>query len=324
MTNIWCIGRKYENLLTNVAVATSVDGQIWNIIGNPFLPRESGHSICYHNSALVALGDNGQISYTNDFSTWSKGDIGVDGMCIMGSISTDKIVACGRRHYVREQDGYDAAEETAQIFKSTTGEPGTWAMIFSSGSTPSGFNNIKYFPIADIGNSILQPICVVVGDKQDNPYALYSTDLGETWKEIPIDKDLYDPFFDVEYNKTTKKWYFATGGTIAIATNLISPSWTSTELFDINNSAVNKIKFNPQGEMVAINQDTIWFSSNGESWTTFTAQGYWWRSVTWFDDKWIVGAESLLTQHTFWTSTDGINWKPDNNNVQMLAFTTNS
>ena len=324
MANIWCIGTRYEYLKTNVAVASSVDGQIWHHISSPLSPPQSSHTICYHSSALVALSDNGQVAYSSNFSTWSTGDLGVDGMCVTGSISTDKIVACGRRHYIRDQDGYDATSETAQIFDSITGEPNTWSMIFSAGITPSGFYNIRYFPNADIGDSNLQPICVVVGDKLNSPYALYSTDLGETWITITIDSDLRDPFFDVEYDISTKRWYFATGGTIAIANNLLSPTWTTTQIFDDNNSAVTKIKFNPQGEIVALNKDTIWFSSNTENWVPYSTGGYWFHSVEWFNNKWIVGSESLLTQHTFRTSTDGLTWIADNNHIQMLDLTIES
>lgn len=324
MTNIWCIGSRYEYLKTNTAVASSVDGQIWQNIHNPFPPPDSSVSICYHNSALIAIGTNGQIAYSNDLNTWQNGTIGVDGMCVTGSISTNKIVACGRRHYLADQDGYQDTTEVGQIFDSITGEPDTWAMIFSAANTPSGFRNIKYWASADIGDNIDAPICVVVGDKIGLPWALYSQDLGQTWTEISIDPDLSEPFFDVEYDISSKRWYFATGGTIAIADNLIDPTWTSTEIFSLRNLPVTKIKINPEGEMIALNGSTIWYSGNLDNWIPFTLDGYQWRSVEWFDSKWVVGTESLLTQYTFWTSTNGLDWTPGNNNIQMLSLVIES
>jgi len=49
-------------------------------------------------------------------------------------------------------------------------------------------------------------------------------------------------------------------------------------------------------------------------------QGYFWRSVIWFNDHWIAGAYSTLTQYTYMTSTDGSTWLPWNNGVQMYGM----
>lgn len=320
MANIWCIGKRYEYLKTNTAVASSIDGQSWETFSNPFDPPINGSSICYHNGAIVALSTSGDVSYSNNGITWIKGSVGVDGFCTTGSISTSRITACGRRHYIKDQDGYESTTETAQIFDSSTGMPETWAITFSSGDTPSGFRNIKYFDSADIGNNILTQVCVVVGDRFTKPYALYSLDYAQTWTEISIDPDLDDPFFDIEYNSDTREWYFSTGGMIAIASNLISPTWTGTEIFSADYKPVTKIKLNPQKEIVALNGNTLYFSSNLINWIPFTETGYQWRSVEWFDNQWLVGAESLMTQYTFWTSQDGLTWVPDNNQIQMSSF----
>ena len=138
---------------------------------------------------------------------------------------------------------------------------------------------------------------------------------------VPVDDAFDHAFFDVDYYPTTKKWYFATNNYIAEASNLLSPTWTSTQVLD-ENTAVTKLKINPEGSCCAITRKSIWYSANLDNWIKFENYGYQWRSIEWFDDKWIAGAESLLTRHTFWTSTDGLNWIADNNQVQMMSFTT--
>jgi hypothetical protein len=42
--------------------------------------------------------------------------------------------------------------------------------------------------------------------------------------------------------------------------------------------------------------------------------------VIWFNDHWVAGAYSNLTQYTYWTSTDGQKWLPWNNGVQMYGM----
>jgi hypothetical protein len=321
MGNLWCIGQQIKWFISNVTVASSNDGQIWSTGTPPFENYITCSSLCYHDSALVAFASNGDISYTNDYQTWSKGDIGVEGFTVTGSISTNKLVACGRRHYLITSDGYSDSTETAQIFDSITGEPDTFAMIYSQGLTPSGFNNIRYFPSADIGNHIQNPVCVAVGDRLGQPFAVFSTDLGETFSEISIPHQLSGAFYDVEYNQNTKEWYFGAMGFIAVADNLINPTWTTTQILDDEQLGITKIKINPDGQAVAINQKTIWYSENFENWVPYRAQGYQWRAVDWYDNKWIIAAESTLTQWTFWTSLDGKTWTPDNNQIYMTAFT---
>jgi hypothetical protein len=321
MGNLWCIGQQSNWFVSNVAISSSNDAQIWSTATNPFDRYVAASSICYHNSALVAFGTNGDISYSGDFNNWQKGDIGVDGFTVTGAVSTNKLVACGRRHYIQNQDGYLNKTETAQIFDSITGEPNTFAMIYSQGDTPSGFNNIRFFPSADVGNHVLIPICVAIGDRSGVAFAVYSMDLGETFIEVPVPVTLSGAFFDVEYDQTTKKWYFSSMGTIAVADNLINPTWTTTQTFDDDLLSITKLKINPDGVIVAINQKTIWYSENFENWQPFRALGYQWRAVDWYDNKWIVAAESTLTQWTFWTSPNGKTWTPDNNQIYMSTFT---
>ena len=175
MTNIWTIGQRYNWFVSNTAVASSIDGQLWQFIADPFERLDRGTCISINNSnCLVATSADGNIAYSTDQQTWKNGSVGVENFYISGTICTNKMIVSGRRHYTTAYDNYDVGAEVAQIFDSLTGEPDTWAMIFSTPYTPSGFNNIRYFSSADIGDSVMQPVCVAVGDKFGMPFACYS------------------------------------------------------------------------------------------------------------------------------------------------------
>ena len=80
------------------------------------------------------------------------------------------------------------------------------------------------------------------------------------------------------------------------------------------------IAANPDGHMVAASSGQLISTKDRVGWTSFVAQGYFFRSVIWFNDHWIAGAYSTLTQYTYWTSTDGMTWLPWNNGVQMYGM----
>lgn len=323
MSKLWCIGKRYDYLVSNTTVASSTDGQVWTPIESPFAARDAGTNILYHNNAIISFSGTGNISRSSDFSTWQRGDIGVQGFYVSGSVSASKAIACGQRHYIEDYDGYAAGTEVAQIFNSETGEPNTWSMIFTSGYQPSGFYNIKYFASADIGNNILSPVVVAVGQKYSLPYVCYSTDLGQTWTELFVEDSFTHAFLDVDYNQSSRKWYFATTNYLAEIASFLSPVWSTTQVLDTN-LPITKLKINPQGACCAITAKSIWYSTTIESWMQYTNTGYQWRSIEWYNDRWIAGAESLLTRYTFWTSEDGITWISNNNQVQMMSFTQSS
>lgn len=323
MGNIWCIGQRLDSLVTNSVVSTSSDGINWNNVNASTLPfdgRQTGSTLTWYNNVLVATSTLGSISVTTNYIDWIKGNIGVEGFAITGMAAPPSYTACGRRHYIKAQDGFAAGTEVAQIFKSTTGYPGTYAMIFSTGNNPSGFNNIKYFPEADIGTGTLVPVLIAVGNYSISPYAIYSVNGGNTWNNLQIDNDLFGPFYDVEYNPSNKRWYFGSKNSIAIADQLISPTWTTTILFGDKLSEVTKLKLNPDGQMVAVTPSKLWWSENLENWNNFEAPGYSWQNIYWYNNRWIASAYSQLTQHTFWFSMDMTTWFPENNYVQAAGF----
>jgi len=112
------------------------------------------------------------------------------------------------------------------------------------------------------------------------------------------------------------------GTNYSTATNIALGSTTNTIL---GGKPSNQLDFvaiaaNPDGHLVAVSSGMIIFSSDTVGWTSNNKPGYFFRSVIWFNDHWVAGAYSNLTQYTYWTSTDGQKWLPWNNGVQMYGM----
>ena len=325
MGNIWCVGQRYDALITNAAVTTSDDGIIWNDIlhiNPPFLSRDEPTSIIFNNNSLVVGSTIGNISITTNFLTWTEGSMGADnGIIITGMTASSSFFTCGQRTYLTSDDIFTEGSEVAQIFRSNTGYPGTFNLVFTEGDFPTIFYNIKYFPSADIGNSILQEVVVAVGNHTGSPYAVYSTDNGTMWSRLDIPNEITGSFFDIEYDSSNAYWYIGGSGKIVIASNLINPVWTESTTFGDTLSEVYRLHMNPQGQIVAATPGALWFSSNLENWNSFSVPGYFWKSITWYNNQWIAGAQSIMTQYTFWVSSDAVTWIPHNNHVQPVSFT---
>jgi hypothetical protein len=80
------------------------------------------------------------------------------------------------------------------------------------------------------------------------------------------------------------------------------------------------IASNPDGQLAAASSGGLIYSNDRIGWTATVISGYWFQSVIWFQDHWVAGAYSDLTQYTYWTSTDGVTWLPWNNGVQIYGL----
>ena len=112
------------------------------------------------------------------------------------------------------------------------------------------------------------------------------------------------------------------GTNFSSTTNIIL---SSTENVIMGGRASNQadmvsIASNPDGHLAAASSGAVYYSKDGLGWNAFSVPGYFFRSVIWFQDHWVAGAYSSLTQHTYWTSTNGTDWLPWNNGVQMYGL----
>lgn len=323
MGNVWSVGQRYNSLLSNVVVASSIDGISWSDTSTssyPFYTRQEPTSILWQNNKLIIATNGGQVAISDSssqYKQWSSGSCSINdfGITSLVNVSTS-IYACGTHHYSKPADGFPDNTEVAQIFKSDNGLPMSYYMVYTSGVDPSNLYSIKYF------SNLVTPILIAVGSQNSTPFIVYSQDNGSTWNELWIGNLNVDAFYDVAYYNG--KWYFGCNGFIAVTPNFTTGPWTTTEFFGSYLSTVTQIAINPQGQLVAVTPSKLWFSDNFETWNSFTANGYYWRSIQWFDNKWIAGADSILTQYNLWTSVDTQQWTPLLTTCKSIAFTSDN
>lgn len=323
MANVWSVGQTYNSLTSRVIVASSIDGINWSnveVSSYPFTTRQQPTSILWQNDKLVVATNGGQIAtsdISSQYSTWYSGSCNIDdfGITSLTNINTN-VFACGTHHYSRAADGFTDNTEVAQIFTSVGGDPNTYYMVYTSGIDPSHLYSIKYF------SNLNTPLLIAVGSCNSIPFIVYSNDNGSSWNEINVSNLNVSEFYDIEYYNN--QWYFGCNGFIAFTDDFTSGNWNTTEIFGTYLSNVTKLEINPQGQIVAVTPQKLWFSDNFETWNHLEAPGYTWRSIKWVDDKWIAGTDSLLTQYNLWTSTDTQQWTPLLTSCKAISFTVDN
>lgn len=142
-----------------------------------------------------------------------------------------------------------------------------------------------------------------------------------TWQRMTMDDAFVDrPIYDVvQYDGTL---YFSGRGMIVSCTDLGNPDWATSDFLTSSDARQDYVSLavNPSGHLVATSSGSIAYSRDRVQWDQFTSKGYFFRSAAWFNDHWIVGCYSNLTQYTYFTSSDTINWRPRNNLVQMYGM----
>lgn len=318
MPRLYAAGVRYDRMVTVSAVGSSADGYIWGEPSEPFVNRQSAIGIATDGRRLVAVSDDGYISDSPDGINWLNGSI-IDGdfgprdvsygTNISGSNGIFIIV--GSQKYARDEPSHLVGDEVAQILTSVSGLDSTWLMVYSQDS-----NNSILHGIERIGD-----MWVACGIADDKPLLLYSLDDGFSWVRVDI-PDLFDgrALFDVAY--ANNQYFVSAYGVILYTPSLETPVWNASDFIESSVSGPDFIKIasNPVGHIVAVSSGMLLYSLDGVEWKSYQQPGYQFTSVTWFNDHWIVGCQSLLTHYTYFTSTDTVNWTGANNGIHMYDF----
>lgn len=158
-----------------------------------------------------------------------------------------------------------------------------------------------------------------------------------TWQPVTLPAAYANrPLYDVAYHQG--RLYFSGRGMIISTADMLQGTWETSRFITTNRSTADflQLAINPDGHAVAVSSGGIIYSRDLISWTLYGSgsssasttvfgsslpeQGYQFASVVWFNDHWIVGAYSLLTQFTYFTSSDGTIWTARNNAVQMYSM----
>jgi hypothetical protein len=194
----------------------------------------------------------------------------------------------------------------------------SWTFIFEGSAT--------YLTTDTVTFTYTHPsVWIVCGVSYNNPIMHYSLDDGESWdtNQIPT---LFNgrALFDVAY--ANNQFYVSAYGVILYTYSIINPTWNATNFVTSPYGSPNfrRIASNPSGHLVAVASGLIYYTLDGVAWTSYYQPGYQFTSVIWYIDHWVVGISTLLTNYTYFTSIDTINWIGNNNNIQMYDFAVTS
>ena len=227
---------------------------------------------------------------------------------LVNGISSSVWVAVG---HVNGQPDIWYTENVNWVIATGAPDTDTWQQV----SIPSSFANRPLYDVAEYNGTLYF---------SGRGMVINTADLGNpTWNTSPFFNGVSELI-----NSTSSMvlgQYYSSTTNITLGTNFSS----ATSIPMSGGAPSNQAEFigiasNPDGHLTAVSSGSIIFSNDRIGWSTFSAKGYFFRSVIWFNDHWVAGAYSNLTQYTYWTSTNGTTWLPWNNGVQMYGLYASS
>jgi hypothetical protein len=313
-------GDRYDKLVSWGAVTTSQDGVNWTDPTKPFEIRAKVTGVTHGPDRVVVVSDSGlSASAPPTIDSWTsryiwEGEFAALGVEYAEDVNGEngRYMACGQNKFITPQGDYQSMDEAALLFSNDDGDPSRWVLIYAHDTPDSRFYNIRRISTTNID------VWIAVGSCEQKPMAMYSTDNGNQWTELEFpDLSGVKYAYDVAY--TGGKFWFTANGYVLNTPSLTSPIWDASQRFVPRYGVADfsKIAANPAGHLVAVSSGGLVYTTDQISWTMVSEPGYRLKSVIWYIDRWVVGAESNLTQFTNWYSTDTINWIPDNCKVQI-------
>jgi len=314
MSNIvFAIGTESTKYFTTSRLISSQDGLSWTNNNLEIFPVHTNiQTLIATDSQILVFNSLGEVARTlTQGQSWQKTQIAI-GFLPLSAIRANSIYyVCGMYKYQTDIGGFSQWDEVARIYSSTDGI--SWTIEFSHTAINSCFYQIK-----NTGNDLY------VAGAVNNQSSCW-TNASNTWE--PIELGDIGPTYGLTINSVTEKIWFSGAGYIInfdIGSETYHINWITKKTVPITNierkTNIDNINYDLDPSLVAASYEAIYFTADGINWTSFQAPGYYFKDVIWFNNSWIVSAISNQTLTTYWRSTDGKIWEPQNNQMQMTGF----
>lgn len=321
-------GDDVEQLVSRGCLTTTEDGVRWTTRIYPFTDRANAIAVAKGSDRMVVMSDRGFVSTSSDDgATWSE-ILMLDGQFSPAAMvhgmqdpTSDIYMACGQFKFMQADGAYVDMDEAGQIYRNTTGDDWDWELVYSHWPPNSRFHGIR--KIEKDGDTLW----VALGAAGDSPIVVYSVDWGLTWNQIALPSNQYlRRAYDIAYDGD-RFWISANGMVLSTSDIRASvPTWDASPRITPSHGSGDllRIAVNATGDVVAVCSGGIYHTNDGTSWALDSYPGYRFKSVIWWDGRWVVGAEGDLRLHTIWQSTDTITWTTSNNLVQAYDLISTS
>lgn len=311
------VGDRADRIVSWSSFATTTDGRLWSQTVTPFTNRCKAVGVAYGLNRYVVISDAGYVSNSQDGVVWQDYQIEQGTLAPLSiEFANNIFVIAGQQKFLTQEGPYDEFDEAAQLLVNTTGDNWNWRLIYSQDGKNSRFYNVKYISDAPT------PLWIALGSADSKPFAIYSTDDGVTFNEVEFPQlegvfAAYDAVWNID------KFYITLNGIILNTDDLVSPTWGASQPLAVPYGSTDlvKIEKNPFGHMVVVCSGGIFYSLDQVGWTLFSPVGYRFKSISWYNDLWFVGADSTLTTYTYWTSSDTVSWTAEFQPFQAYDFT---
>jgi hypothetical protein len=283
MTTLYSFGadaRAYRNWALS---ASTADGVSWNQLARPSNPGSVIHDVATDQTVWLAVGSGWASRSLDPQQSWNQYALQ------NGWLSLHRIIHAGSRFLaVGVTKNSITLEEHAVIVSTENGvDSSVWPLVYQHPVSSSVF-----WDITPVGSGFL-----VVGSENNQSLAVSSAD-GVIWEQITLDINSNSFLSSVTHDSVSNQTLIGGVGITALG-SLSSNSWTT-------NTHVSKDQFPKAIVSVNVRDDhwlatggsTAWISNNGVDWKPLSVPGYSLGRTTWFGNRWLIGAHSILTQHT--------------------------
>lgn len=296
MSQLYAFGNNPLYYYSQSSVSMTNTGSTWsNTVSPPFATHASCVTAAVNTVAnpdsFLAVANTGQFAYSNNLSgSWYRYYID------NGYVSIKRLINAGGNYIaVGHRKNPTTLEEHAVIYVSNSGATsGSWYKAYEQTDIYSGLMDVVNIPNTNT---------LIAGGYTNglsNPFYLISLDLGTTWQVQGNTSFLPSAIYSLLY--AGNKLWFGHAGSVTLldfqqGKLVYNRNWRfQDQLKPIVRMAANSVT--TPTNIVALQSGQIHWTSTFYDWQMMNWPGYVFTAVTFFNQQWLVGISSMLSQYT--------------------------